>query len=522
MKPVIINRKHRALLLPESRPVREAFPSAPAVPVKGKNMVVLDHDEDVTRVVRELGYDAPAPFMEYYDWDSMDPPAFEAQKITGGLVTMYKRAYVLNDMGTGKTRTALWAFDWLKRTGKANKMLIVAPLSTLNRVWVREIMAATPHLRYAVLHGTARRRGELLDDTSVDVYIINHDGVQILRERLNRRSDIDVFVLDELAVYRNGTSIRSRVMRDLASARPYVWGMTGSPTPQAPTDAWAQAKIVTPWTVPMSFGMFRDSVMLKVTSFKWQPKKTAAASVHRMLQPAVRFTMDDIIELPEVVYRFVEVQQSQEQKDAYKKLESHLRLMHNNNEITAMNSAVLMGKLLQVSLGWVYGADKKVVALRNDDRMDALANIVESTDHKVIVFVPYIHAIEGTAARLRKEGHTVEVVSGDVPPGERNRIFGMFQETDKPRVLVAHPQCMAHGLTLTAADTIVWLGPFASLEVFDQANARITRVGQKHRQQVIMLAGTAVERRLYKALRGKQQVQNLLLDMLREQTENRG
>jgi SNF2 family DNA or RNA helicase len=195
--------------------------------------------------------------------------------------------------------------------------------------------------------------------------------------------------------------------------------------------------------------------------------------------------------------------------------------MHARGELTVMNAGVLMNKLLQVSMGWVYSDNKGIIALDNTPRLRTLVDTLESTDHKVIVFVSFIHALDGVADYLRRHDIACETVSGDTPAGKRNEIFGAFQNSNEPRVIVAHPQCMAHGLTLTAANTIVWFGPFASLEVFEQANARITRVGQKHKQHVLMFSGTRAEARLYTLLRAKQGVQNALLDMFRRDTRNR-
>jgi SNF2 family DNA or RNA helicase len=134
------------------------------------------------------------------------------------------------------------------------------------------------------------------------------------------------------------------------------------------------------------------------------------------------------------------------------------------------------------------------------------------------VYVPYRHMIEGIAGifdRL-KVGFDYAVVHGGT--GDREHIFNLFQNTDKYHCLLAHPGTISHGLTLTAASSIVWYVPITSLETFEQANARITRVGQKHRQQIIMLQGTPVERRLYSLLRKKQKLQDKFLQLFEEAT----
>jgi SNF2 family DNA or RNA helicase len=138
----------------------------------------------------------------------------------------------------------------------------------------------------------------------------------------------------------------------------------------------------------------------------------------------------------------------------------------------------------------------------------------------VLVFVPFVHALKAIKERLDKEGYDCRAVSGATPRGERDKIFNLFQNTDKVRIIAAHPACMSHGLTLTAADTIIWFAPIADLEIFEQANARFRRVGQKHRQQIVMLQSTSAEKNVYAKLRGKQSVQNTLLDLFSEATHH--
>jgi len=127
--------------------------------------------------------------------------------------------------------------------------------------------------------------------------------------------------------------------------------------------------------------------------------------------------------------------------------------------------------------------------------------------------VPFTHALKGVHDRLLKDGVDVAMVDGSTAKTERDRVFNLFQNTGKFKVIAAHPGCMAHGLTLTAADTIVWFGPTTSNETFEQANARIRRVGQKHKQLVLMLQATNAERKMWARLRSKQRIQDNLLEL---------
>jgi SNF2 family DNA or RNA helicase len=490
------------------------FPSAPVVTLGGKDLMLINHGSDETKVLRNLGMDVPTPITSQYDWMGGTP--FDIQKRTAAMLTMNKRAYVLNGMGTGKTKAALWSWHYLLGRGEAKKLLVVAPLSTLNFTWGREIFQTLPGTNVQIIYGTKQKRLQRLGDLSADVYVVNHDGLAVIAEELANRDDIDTLILDELAVYRNGQANRTKVTRKVASRMKWVWGMTGSPTPNGPTDAWSQCTIISPHTVPKYFNRFRDEVMTKITQFKFVPKPGALDKVYEVMQPAVRFTLDDVMELPDLVERTVDIEMSPKQAKVYKEMEEHAFAAVKSQEITAMNAGAVLNKLLQISTGYVYTREGHTVMLDNEERLTALADAVSATDQKVIVFVPFVHALEGIKKKLDDEGYDVRQVSGATPKAERDNIFNLFQNSSAIKVIVAHPQCMAHGLTLTAASTIIWFAPTPNLEIFEQANARIRRIGQKHKQQILMFQATKAERQMYTKLRAKQRVQNLLLSMFEE------
>jgi SNF2 family DNA or RNA helicase len=485
---------------------------------------LVPHEPISTFMLRKVGYDVPSPILTQYVWPHpQGQPPFDAQMKTAAMLTMHSNAYCLNSMGTGKTRSALWAWDFLNNNNMAKKLLVVAPLSTLKFTWAREIFATLPHRKYTVLYGTKAKRLEALK-SDADIFIINHDGMRTITPELNNHPDIDTLIIDELAVYRNGQALRTKAMRKEAARFTWVWGMTGSPIPNVATDAWAQASIVTPNTVPKYFKHFREDLMVRVSQFKWAPKPDAVHKAFAALQPSVRFTLDDIMELPEAVYRTVDIELGPLQSKIYKQMAAHCYAAVQSGEISAANAGACMNKLMQVSTGYVY-ADKdeqgkrKVATLDNEARISALIDMVLSGDGKKLVFVPFKHALAGIGTALKNEGIDYASVSGDTSANERGEIFNLFQNTSKYSVLAAHPQCLAHGLTLTMADTIIWFSPTTSLEIYDQANMRIRRVGQKHKQLYMHFQGTPVEKRIYQLLRNKQNIQGELLDLFEVATQ---
>jgi SNF2 family DNA or RNA helicase len=519
---VIVSKAHRKLLVPATAGARSLFPGAQELAHNGQTYLVADHSLGNVVLTKHLGFDAPNPMTCYYSWHGGKP--FKVQQATCSMLTENPRAYVLNHMGTGKTKSALWAWDYLYEQGLVGKALIVAPLSTLHFVWAKEAFMTLPHRKVAVLHGAKAKRLQRLQEDA-DIYVINHDGVKVIHEELKNRTDINVLILDELAVYRNNSD-RSKGMRDLANRFSTVWGLTGAPMPNAPTDVWSQCRIVTPNTVPKYFRHAQDMLMTKVTQFKYVPKPEAVETAFRFMQPSVRFSLDDVVELPDIIHQMIDVDLSPEQKTLYEKVAKELQVMVKEKLVTAMNAGVAMGKLLQIAGGWVYAQDKSVVRLDASPRIDKLLEIIDGNERKLLVFVPYRHALEGLSHVLSGEGgkrwwsgDPIEhcVVHGQTP--NREDLFNAFQNTDKYKVLLAHPECLAHGLTLTTADTIVWYLPLASLDIYDQANARIRRVGQKHKQQILHLQGTPVEKKIYALLRGKAKVQDQLLGMFEEASE---
>ncbi len=510
---LLLSHKHRALVLPFRQDIASLLPHAVQIDYQGQPHLAFHHGVEETKLLRNLDISAPAPIVEHYDWPGPKRP-FDVQVKTAAMLTMHDRAFVLNEMGTGKTNSALWAYDFLRKARLVKKMLVVAPLSTLNFVWRRAIMETLPNTKAVVLHGDRAKRLKLLK-MDVDIYIVNHDGLNVIHKELARRPDIDIICIDEVGAYRNASAVRSKVAREVCMTRRRVWGLTGSPTPNAPTDAYGISKLVTPGRAPKSFTQFRNDTMIQVSAFRWVPRKEATEVVAELLQPSVRFSLDDTVELPQMIPRPLDVEQGPRQRAVYKQMADQMAVLLHEGQVTAANGGVMLSKLLQVSGGYIYMDDGRYAVLDNDLRLQAMTEIIDQSWGKVIVFAPFIHTVHGIELHLKKEGLDYRRVTGGTPTSERDEIFTTFQNTDQIDVLVAHPGCMSHGLTLTAADTIVWFGPITSLETFEQANARITRIGQKRKQQVFMLQGTEAERRIYRRLQSKKEVQDGILDILK-------
>jgi SNF2 family DNA or RNA helicase len=511
---VIVSKANQSLIVPAFSN-DGMFPGAVRLDLDHS---IVPHGMRETLLLRHMGYKVPNPMGLYYDWPHPeDEPPFKVQTVTSILLSENPRAYVLNDMGTGKTRTVYWTWDFLYQQRLAGKMLVVCKLSNLRDPWTNEAFKILPGRKVNILHGSRKDRLRLLEDPA-DIYVINYGGLRVIYKELLLRKDITCLVLDELAMCRNNSD-RTKLVKKLAKGFATVWGLSGSPIPNAPTDVYHQVKIVTPSRAPDTFRMAQEQLMTRVSQYVWRPKLNAIEAAYSMMQPAVRFPLDAVTELPDAITRTIEIELSKQQETVYAAVKKDLVAMIREKRITALNAGAAMNKLLQISLGWVYNAAPEFVRLDASPRIGALIDLIESSAHKVIVMVPYRHAIEGISGIFDRLKVSFDwcMVHGDTK--NRHELFTLFQNTDKYHVMLAHPECISHGLTLTAADTVIWTVPTTSYEVFEQANARIRRVGQRHKQQFLLLQATPVERHIYRMLERKELVQDKLLALFEEASE---
>lgn len=514
---LLIPEKKAVLVRPKNpKRLLKLIPTAECVNYKGKRVVAVPHRLDETRVLNNLGMRVPSPMLRTYEWPraaSIKNP-FEAQRETAGFLSLHSRAFVLNDLGTGKTLAALWAYDYLRAKGLAEKLLVICPLSTLERAWADELFFHFRHLTYRVLYGTAaKRKKELAADA--DVYIVNHHGAQIVQKELSTRQDITHVVVDELAQSaRNKRTGMWKAFNHIINGpiKRAAWGMTATPIPNEPTDAYAQVKLIRPERATMYFTAFRNLVMNQVNQFMWVPRPDAVDRVDEIMQPSIRFHRSQCVDLPPTIYMDREALLTKEQTKAYNDMHKELVAQLESGEILAVNEAVKVSKLVQIACGVVYNSEGEEAVLGADNRVKLTLELIEQSDSKTIVFVPFRSALNMVAGELMQAGHKVGIIHGGVSKNARDEIFQGFQHGGNPGVIVAQPAAMSHGLTLTSASTIIWYAPVTSAETYEQANGRITRPGQKHTTVIAHIEGTPVERRIYHKLRTKQAMQNLLLE----------
>jgi len=665
---------NRALKLRVRKPDRitQVIPKSKVIGASDGVYDVLVHwDIEEAHVLRNLGVkNIPSPILGKYKWPGLYKP-FDHQMQTAAFLTMHRRAYCLNEMGTGKSCSVLWAADYLMARGLVRRALIVCPLSIMDSAWRADAFKSVMHRTVDIAYGAKDKRKKVIA-SDAEIVIINYDGIEVVCDEI-ARGGFDLIIIDELTHYKNAQSQRWKVMNSLIKHDTWLWGMTGSPAAQSPTDAYGLAKLMNPASVPKFFGAFRDSVMVKITQFKYIPKPGAEDVVYKVLQPAIRYTKEECLDLPEMLYTTRVVPLTAQQAKYYKRLKEQMVIEAAGEEITTVNAAVNLNKLLQIACieyntpvltdsgwkpiqtitasdfiwdgvdwvnsqgaifrgikpvekcfgvgmtldhkvlttqGWViaedilngkscnkfsrasvrlpnsnskkwylslrdkirdaiqevkmrmacgssayasprqnkktydlincgprnrfvvlgtegplivhncgsiYADNKEVIEFDASNRLTALEEVIDESSHKVLVFANFRHGIEMIQNHLIKKGYTTDVIHGGIPAGARTTIFQKFQTEVNPRVLVIQPQSASHGVTLTAANTIVWFGPVTSYETYVQANARVHRAGQKNACMVIHLTGCPVEDKLYRALEQREKMQNSILSLYEEE-----
>lgn len=456
----------------------------------------------------------PSPILKEYDWPGLFTP-FMHQKTTAAFLSLRDRAFCFNEAGTGKTSSVIWAADYLMKQGLIKRVLIICPLSIMYSAWQADIFKTAMHRTVAVAYGDANKRKKVLSG-AYEFVIINYDGVSIVSDDICKLG-FDLIVVDEANAYKTATTKRWKTLAKIMTPSTKLWMLTGTPASQSPLDAFGLARLVAPGNVPKYFTAWRDKVMHQVTRFKWVPKPHAKKEVFSALQPAIRFTKAECLDLPEVTYQTREIELTPQVKRYYRGIKDQMLVQAAGEQISAVNAAAKLTKLLQISGGAVYSDNHEVVEFDVSPRLAALMEVLDETEHKVIIFVPFKHTIELVANHLTNQGVTNEIINGEVPAKERSNIISRFQTTEFPRVLIIQPQSASHGVTLTAADTVVFWSPVMSVETYLQCVARIDRVGQVNKMTVVHLQGSEIERKMYQMLQSKIDSHEKLVDLYKEE-----
>lgn len=518
-----------------------------ARPLNGEHVIIPQTIYN-TQLLAWLKYPV-APIMDDmgYDWphnramlpaDAKACPTY-AQRIMSNFMVANPRAFNLSDMGTMKTLATLWALDFLmlQHAPGTFRALVIAKLSTLQRTWGDEIFKHFLGRRtFQIVHHSSAdmRRRQLA--VPADFYIINPDGLKIgasfKRKRrrdlkieglcadLFARTDIKAVAIDEASAFRDNTSGRSFITQLFCdySRMPYVWPLTGTPTPNAPTDAYGLARLIYN-NLGMSYTDFERETMVQVSAFKKLPARGAYERAARLLQPAVRFDIKDVWDGPGVSTSQRAVLLTDHQRKVLHELKQQLQIqMRSGATITPANEAAVRTKVLQIMQGAVYDDAHGTHIVDADHRIKELLSLIGEATRKVLVFAPFTNVINMLVTRLTAAKHVCIKLNGEVKPKDRDGLLLRFRDDLDTRVAVCDPQTVSHGLNqLVAATTVVWYGPTDKGELYAQGNARAHRPGQRFPVSIVQLAASALEREIFTRLETNGTMQGVLLNWIKSE-----
>lgn len=417
------------------------------------------------------------------------------------------------DMGLGKTVSALTAVDKLINDRfEVRRVLVIAPLRVAKLTWAAEV-DKWDHLSLKVtkvLGGESKRLQALAENA--DIYVINRENVPWLVDLYKgKRWPFDMVIIDESSSFKNPRSLRFRALRKVLPQIKRMVLLTGTPSPRSLMDLWPQLYLLDRGErlgrtlTAYRSEYFRPGKSNGFTVFEWLPNKDAQEKIHKAIGDiCVSMSAADWLDIPEKMDNIIEVELPTKARKIYDTLKRDYAITIQQDDITAVNAAVLTGKLLQVANGALYHDDKTYTEIHKA-KIDALKELAESATTPVIVF----YWLKSDLERLKKEFPKARTLEDEKDLADWN--------SGKIDMLLLHPSSAGHGLNLQAGGhTIIWFGLTWSLELYQQANARLHRQGQ--RSSVIVhhiLAKDTMDERVLKALQEKRMGQDSLLAAVR-------
>lgn len=423
------------------------------------------------------------------------------------------------DMGMGKTVSTLTAVtDLLHDSFEVSKVLVIAPKRVAEDTWSRETekWEHTRYLKVSKVLGTQQKRIEALN-AAADIYVINRENVEWLVDYYKTNWPFDMLVIDELSSFKSSKAKRFRALRKVRPFIKRIVGLTGTPAPNSLIDLWPQlylldsgkrlGKTITGYRERYFQPDQRNGNIV----YSWRLKPESEKAIHEKISDiCISMQAKDWLDLPKRMDNVIKVALPEKTRMKYKQLERDLLLPFiEGGDVVADTAAVLSNKLLQLANGAVYDENGDIQEIHNE-KIEALEGVMEAANGKpVLVFYSYKHDLKRIQDRF-KEAKILDTAE-DIKDWNEGKI----------PMLLAHPASAGHGLNLQdGGNIIVWFGLTWSLELYQQANARLDRQGQK--QSVIvhhLVAEGTIDEDVIKALEGKAVGQDALLAAVKARLE---
>lgn len=434
-----------------------------------------------------------------------------------------RNGYPFATGNTGKTRVQIELFA-ARRAAGGGAALVIAPKSLLRSAWEDDFKKFAPQVTVSVAPADKR---EQAFNTPADVYVTNTDAVNwLMKQDAKFFKRFDTLIIDELSAFKHHTSGRSKAMNKIKKHFKYRYGLTGTPNSNTITDLWHQMFILDDGQrLGKSFYQFRNSTQTpeqvgpQANMLKWTDKPGAEIAVGGMIQDmVVRHKFEECIDIPANHEYSVPYHMTPKQAKLYQQFEKNaVAALSSGKVISALNAAGVMTKLLQIASGASYseGLEGEDYVSIDTARYELVADLADQRDHSV-VFFNWQHQKDHLIAEFKKKGLTYAVIDGSTSDKQRKEAVDLFQQGFY-RVLLAHPQSAAHGLTLTKGTATIWASPTYNLEHWLQGNRRIYRAGQTQKTEtIVVLAPGTVEDKVFQKLSDKNVRQTNMLSFLQE------
>ena len=434
-------------------------------------------------------------------------------------ILAHEKAGLFLDMGLGKTSCTLTAINELMYNSfDISKVLIIAPKRVAESTWSDEIAKweHLKHLRISIIAGTKKQRIEAIN-TEADVYTLGRDNVVWLTEYLQEHKikwPFDMLVLDELSSFKDSKSKRFKALKKITPLIKRVVGLTGTPTPNSLIELWPQMYLLDRGErLGKTQSAYKGRYFYPISgqgfiTYKWGLKEGAEKAIYDKISDAcVSMKAEDHLKMPERVDNYISIDLPEQVKRSYKEFEKEKVLEIMDDVLTAANAAAVAGKLLQFANGCVYDDDKNTHFVHRC-KLDALKEIVDTSQGQpLLVFYNFKHDYEA----LMSEFKHLNPKKLETPQDIKDWNDG------KTQMVLAHPASIGHGLNIQAGGhIIVWYGLTWSLELYQQANARLYRQGQTESVIVhhLVSKGT-MDERVIEILKGKDKTQSALMEAVK-------
>ena len=432
-------------------------------------------------------------------------PLHEYQRRAVESIKENKRLALWLEMGMGKTRIVLEAIKELGRP----RTLIVAPATVVRNVWKQEAAKWTPDTKVSIVDGDPRKRAARLTKEA-DVYVISRDNLKWLYGQ--KTKPYEVLVIDESTSFKNPSTVRFKTIKKLLAQFSRIYILSGTPNANGYIDLWAQYYILDcgirlgRYITPYKERYFNYRIINGYAVYTTPKKGAVKAITEKIKDITFSLTAADYLQLPEKIDNVIEVQQTEKEKEAYKELK---KTYIYGQEVTAQNAAALYQKLAQLAGGFLYTDDGEVINI-GTGKLDTVREIVECEPDNVLVFYKYKRDKE----LLIKDGARIIETTKDIDDWNAGKIH----------YAAASPEVIGRGNNLQAGGHhIVWYSLPWSLEIYQQANARLYRQGQEHPVTIThLLTEGTIDGEIYKALKDKKVNLDTLLKAVESQAEKGG